>query len=213
MEIRCPSRETIFRQLSLISNLLIAGMELGALILCFIFEWPSTFKYYTTISNVFAGISCFLLAVYQFINYKTNKELPHFIIIFKYISACMLSVTFLVVLFVLVPASGDVNEMIRLLFSPKLCPILCIISFVLFENEYIIKKKYILYSLIPTFLYAIIFIFLNAFNIVNGPYFFLKVNNQPIYMSIIWFVAIMSLAAGISSLLWFLNKRRNICKS
>lgn len=207
------------KQLSLISNLLIAGMELGALILCFIFEWPSTFKYYTTISNVFAGISCLLLAVYQIINYKTNKEIPHFIIIFKYISACMLSVTFLVVLFVLVPASGDVNEMIRLLFSPKLlfhhtlCPILCIISFALFENEYKIQKKYILYSLIPTFLYAIIFIFLNAFNIVNGPYFFLKVNKQPIYMSIIWFFAIMSLAAGISSLLWFLNKRGNICKS
>ena len=207
------------KQLSLISNLLIAGMELGALLLCFIFEWPNTFKYYTTISNVFAGISCFLLALYQIINYKTSKEIPYFIIIFKYISTCMLSVTFLVVLFVLVPASGDVNEMIRLLFSPKLlfhhtlCPILCIISFVLFENEYKIKKKYILYSLIPTFLYAIIFIFLNAFNIVNGPYFFLKVNNQPIYMSIIWFFAIMSLAAGISSLLWFLNKRGNICKS
>lgn len=206
------------KQFSLISNLLIAGMELGALLLCFIFEWPRTFKYYTTISNVFAGISCFLLALYQIINYKTGKEIPYFAIIFKYISACMLSVTFLVVLFVLVPASGDVNEMIRLLFSPKLlfhhtlCPILCIISFVLFENEYKIKKKYILYSLIPTFLYAIIFIFLNAFNIVNGPYFFLKVNNQPIYMSIIWFFAIMSLAAGISSLLWFLNKRGNICK-
>lgn len=206
------------KQFSLISNLLIAGMELGALLLCFIFEWPRTFKYYTTISNVFAGISCFLLALYQIINYKTGKEIPYFAIIFKYISACMLSVTFLVVLFVLVPASGDVNEMIRLLFSPKLlfhhtlCPILCIISFVFFENEYKIKKKYILYSLIPTFLYAIIFIFLNAFNIVNGPYFFLKVNNQPIYMSIIWFFAIMSLAAGISSLLWFLNKRGNICK-
>lgn len=206
------------KQLSLISNLLIVGMELGALLLCFIFEWPRTFKYYTTISNVFAGISCFLLALYQIINYKTGKEIPYFAIIFKYISACMLSVTFLVVLFVLVPASGDVNEMIRLLFSPKLlfhhtlCPILCIISFVFFENEYKIKKKYILYSLIPTFLYAIIFIFLNAFNIVNGPYFFLKVNNQPIYMSIIWFFAIMSLAAGISSLLWFLNKRGNICK-
>lgn len=206
------------KQFSLISNLLIAGMELGALLLCFIFEWPRTFKYYTTISNVFAGISCFLLALYQIINYKTGKEIPYFAIIFKYISACMLSVTFLVVLFVLVPASGDVNEMIRLLFSPKLlfhhtlCPILCIISFVLFENEYKIKKKYILYSLIPTFLYAIIFIFLNAFNIVNGPYFFLKINNQPIYMSIIWFFAIMSLAAGISSLLWFLNKRGNICK-
>lgn len=207
------------KQFSLISNLLIAGMELGALLLCFIFEWPRTFKYYTTISNVFAGISCILLALYQIINYKTGKEIPYFAIIFKYISACMLSVTFLVVLFVLVPASGDVNEMIRLLFSPKLlfhhtlCPILCIISFVFFENEYKIKKKYILYSLIPTFLYAIIFIFLNAFNIVNGPYFFLKVNNQPIYMSIIWFFAIMSLAAGISSLLWFLNKRGNICKS
>lgn len=207
------------KQLSLISNLLIVGMELGALLLCFIFEWPSTFKYYTTISNVLAGISCFLLALYQIINYKNSKEISYFVIIFKYISACMLSVTFLVVLFVLVPASGDVNEMIRLLFSPKLlfhhtlCPILCIISFVLFENEYKIKKKYILYSLIPTFLYAIIFIFLNAFNIVNGPYFFLKVNNQPIYMSIIWFFAIMSLAAGISSLLWFLNKRGNICKS
>lgn len=207
------------KQFSLISNLLIAGMELGALLLCFIFEWPSTFKYYTTISNVFAGISCFLLVLYQIINYKNSKEIPYFVIIFKYISACMLSVTFLVVLFVLIPASGDINEMIRLLFSPKLlfhhtlCPILCIISFVFFENEYKIEKKYIFYSLIPTLLYAIIFIFLNAFNIVSGPYFFLKVNNQPIYMSIIWFVAIMSGAYGISTLLWFLNKRGNICKS
>lgn len=204
---------------SLISNLLIAGMELGALILCFIFEWLNTFKYYTTISNVFAGISCFLLALYQIINYKTGKEIPYFIIIFKYISACMLSVTFLVVLFVLIPASGDINEMIRLLFSPKLlfhhtlCPVLCIISFVFFENEYKIGKKFIFYSLIPTLLYAIIFIFLNAFNIVSGPYFFLKVNNQPIYMSIIWFIVIMSGAYGISTLLWFLNKRGNICKS
>ena len=207
------------KQFSLISNLLIASMELGALLLCFIFEWPSTFKYYTTISNGLAGISCFLLALYQIINYKTSKEIPYFVIIFKYISACMLSVTFLVVLFVLIPASGDINEMIRLLFSPKLlfhhtlCPILCIISFVFFENEYKIEKKSIFYSLIPTFLYAIIFIFLNAFNIVSGPYFFLKVNNQPIYMSIIWFVAIMSGAYGISTLLWFLNKRGNICKS
>ena len=207
------------KQFSLISNLLIAVMELGALLLCFIFEWPSTFKYYTTISNVLAGISCFLLALYQIINYKTSKEIPYFVIIFKYISACMLSVTFLVVLFVLIPASGDINEMIRLLFSPKLlfhhtlCPILCIISFVFFENEYKIEKKSIFYSLIPTLLYAIIFIFLNAFNIVSGPYFFLKVNNQPIYMSIIWFVVIMSGAYGISTLLWFLNKRGNICKS
>lgn len=62
------------KQLSLISNLLIVGMELGALILCFIFEWPSTFKYYTTISNVFAGISCFLLAVYQIIIIKLIKK-------------------------------------------------------------------------------------------------------------------------------------------
>ena len=99
------------------------------------------------------------------------------------------------------------------LFHHTLCPILCIISFVFFENEYKIGKKFIFYSLIPTLLYAIIFIFLNAFNVVNGPYFFLKVNNQPIYMSIIWFVAIMSGAYGISTLLWFLNKRGNICKS
>jgi hypothetical protein len=46
---------------------------------------------------------------------------------------------------------------------------------------------------------------LNYFRVVEGPYPFLKVHNQPWYMSILWFLAISLVAFGIAVLL------RKIC--
>ncbi|MBO7709255.1 MAG: hypothetical protein J6S83_02220, partial [Lachnospiraceae bacterium] len=42
---------------------------------------------------------------------------------------------------------------------------------------------------------------LNYFRVVEGPYPFLKVHNQPWYMSILWFFAISLVAFGIAVLL------------
>lgn len=198
--------------LSVLSNLLVFVMEIFAFILCIVYEGPRTFIFYTTDSNVLAGIICGVLLFFQILKIKTGKEIPYLVKLLKYIATCLLTVTFLTVLFILIPASGNTNEMIRLLFSPKLlfhhtlCPIICIVSFIFFEKDFALDKKVIIYSLIPTLIYALILIILNVLKIVEGPYFFLRVYEQPLGMSILWLFVMMLISIIISFLLWLFNR-------
>lgn len=54
-------------------------------------------------------------------------------------------------------------------------------------------KKLKRLAIIPTILYAVVLIILNAVGAVVGPYPFLMVRNQPIWASILWFVLIVGM--------------------
>ena len=131
---------------------------------------------------------------------------------FKYMAAAVLSVTFIVVLAVLSPMRGEgINGWFYMLFNKDstflhtLCPILTILSFVLFEKKPHLDAKSAFTAIIPTFIYAIVLIILNILGVVDGPYPFLRVMNQPVYMSFVWFIVIVGGAFFLALLLQKLN--------
>ena len=64
-----------------------------------------------------------------------------------------------------------------------------------------VEKRDSRLAMIPTAIYMLVMVPLNYFRVVEGPYPFLKVHNQPWYMSILWFFAISLVAFGIAVLL------------
>ena len=130
----------------------------------------------------------------------------------RVLAAGLLSVTFIVVLAVLSPMRGDgINGWLYMLFNKDftflhtLCPILTILSFVLFEKEPHLNTKSAFTATIPTLVYAILLIILNIVGAVDGPYPFLRVMNQPLYMSFVWFIVIVGGAFFLALLLQKLN--------
>ncbi len=64
-----------------------------------------------------------------------------------------------------------------------------------------VEKRDSLLALIPTGLYALVMVPLNVFRVYDGPYPFLRVHNQPWYMSILWMAAIFLVAFGAAAAL------------
>lgn len=184
-------------------------------------------EYYTQLSNYFALISATIYTIYLYKNIKAktiennnNKEIkdttiPKWVSILKYSSTLSLLVTFLVVVFILTPMFGLKSFSWMLLQGTNLyfhtiCPILTFISFIFFEKHNIKGLRDNIRAMYFTMIYATLFIILNILRVVKGPYPFLMVYEQPVYMSIIWFILIVGGAFALSMLImWIKNKQEN----
>lgn len=164
-------------------------------------------SYYTVESNLFISLACMLDLVYQISVFKQKERSP-WIKDMKYLATCCMTITFMVVLFILAPAGG-IPEYIRMFFEGPLkyqhtlCPILAVFSFFVvdaYQND--LKKNKILLSLTPTVLYAVISTSLNIAKIMYGPYAFLHVYEQSIGMSVFYVVLILGIAYAIGFFLW-----------
>lgn len=193
-------------------NLAIIACEIAAIIIVFLKIDYYPLEYYTEDSNLFALVACAVMAGFQVRYLKSGKEIPHSVQMFKYMAAAVLSVTFIVVIAVLSPMRGEgINGWFYMLFNKDftflhtLCPILTILSFVLFEKEPYLDTKSAFTATIPTLIYAIVLVFLNTIRAFTGPYPFLLVHNQPVYMSVIWFIVIVGGAFFLALLLQKLN--------
>ena len=122
-----------------------------------------------------------------------------------------MTVTFIVVVFILTPYYGkDIIIWIFFLesnlFYHTLCPIITFISFMFFESHKIKGIKDNFRAIYFTIAYAIVFITLNILKVYEGPYPFLMVYKQPVYMSIIWFILIVGGAFRIGKgIMWIKN--------
>ena len=164
-------------------------------------------SYYTVESNLFISLACILDMIYQIRVFK-QKEGQAWIKDVKYLATCCMTITFMVVLFVLAPAGG-IPEYIRMFFEGPLkyqhtlCPILAVFSFFVidtYQND--LKKKRILLSLTPTVLYAVVSTSLNIAKVMYGPYMFLHVYEQSIGMSVFYVALILGMAYVIGYFLW-----------
>lgn len=212
-------------KLALLFNIVIVILEVLALVL-YGFE-PSQFHYYTVDSNLLTLVASLIYVVCILIK-KDNQEVPYFSILLRYLATSCLTLTFIVVLTIL-PLMGGVADSTgsldisnygtnliaylthnNFLYHHLLCPILSIVSFSLFEGDRRLnKKKTIWLALLPTAIYAIVLVVLNLISEVSGPYPFLKVNQQPIYMSIIWFVVIFGINYLFARLLLLQNQKHS----
>lgn len=141
-------------------------------------------QYYTNDSNLLALITSFLFIIY----FKKEKK---WINDLRFITTCCLTITFLVVLFILTPMYNFNYKFLmftkEMFIFHTLCPIISFISYTFYEKKS--SKSHL--GLLTTAIYALILISLNILKVIEGPYPFLKVYKQSIISSIIWFIIII----------------------
>lgn len=188
------------KKLALIINIAIVLLELFAFGRSLFVDHSVAMEYYTNDSNLIALISSLLFVIF----YKKDRE---FIKDIRFITTCCLTVTFLVVIFILCPMYNFNYKL--LMFTDNffifhtLVPILSIISYIVLEDRS--KKNYL--SLAFTLVYSVIIITLNILKVVDGPYPFLRINNQSILTTILWGLLIICGNYFIGLLLNYLNKK------
>jgi len=165
----------------------------------------SCLQYYTNLSNLLQMVSSIVyLLIYQMKLYRYVR----LSLLLRYAATVSLLVTFLTVVFVLIPSASPkgspegtrqakAKEMLfegPAFYLHFLCPILSFLSFVLFEDSGEEAERLhmddVLWAASPTFAYAVIFSILNLLKKVKGPYVFLHVYEQPWYISVMWMLVI-----------------------
>ncbi|MBP3765861.1 MAG: hypothetical protein J6G98_01595 [Bacilli bacterium] len=195
------------KKASLLFNVLIVLFEIIGIIETLKINNKISFEYYTEDSNILALISSTLFVIYLI----RNKKIPRWLQIFKYATTICLSITFIVVLFVLGPMYNFNYSFLlfdrALFFQHLVCPILCFITFILFDyiKPLDIVDNFI--GLIFTLIYSLILIILNLLEVVTGPYPFLMVKEQSISMSIAWSISLFVLSYMIALSLRVLIKK------
>lgn len=165
--------------------------------------------YYTQLSNLLALFVSFAYVLEAVPRLKKGKTAPSACLrVLSYAAVCVLTVTMLVVIFILSPmqvAGGFVPLMFSgpMLYMHFLCPVIALISFLLFEKEPPLTKKHLFLALLPTLLYAAAVIPLNILRVLRGPYPFLYVYEQPVYMSVLWSILVLG---GAFLIAWLLKK-------
>lgn len=170
-------------KLALGSNILL--IVLAGLGLYFSIVDKNAFLYYSDNAGMFALSSSIIYVIIVL-----AKKEPNFLCLaLRYVSTACLVLT-LVGTFYVATTTGEnyLDSFIKgsHLFNNLLCPIVSFVSFTMFEGDRRLnKKKTIWYALIPTVIYGIIMLVCNVSNTFTGPYSFMMVNDNPVYITVI----------------------------
>ncbi len=154
--------------------------------------------YFTNWSNILAAVAafCSLYCVFKGI------RLPKSAAVLKLASLTMLTVTFLVVVFVLGPTKGweILFDIGGLLFLHLIVPILSVIDYLFNADMDPPEKNDVLLSVVPMLIYALgmVIILLIAGNDDLAPYPFLRIHSQPVFVTLLWFAAIGAIGFAVS---------------
>ena len=188
------------RKIALIINIIIIIAEIIGLSNHIIVDHTLAIQYYTIDSNLLVLVSSILFIIF----YKKNINLVKDI---RFLATGLLTVTFLVVIFILCPMQNFNYKL--LMFTDyyfvfhTLVPILSIISYICYEDKS--NKNYL--CLIYTIIYGIVLVSLNILNIIEGPYPFLMIKNQKVIVTIIWSILLIGGSHIISLTLNRLNTK------
>lgn len=203
------------QRIAIILNLIIIVMELISATMSWNEHGMGMFQFYTEDSNFFLLLSSLLITVFEIKSLWTGVfKMPVWVKTIKYMAVCCVTVTFVVVVCILAPLIGGLAGYQLMLFSHSmlfhhlLCPVAAFVSFVYFEREPGLKRRAALYALAPTVLYAVVAITLNIIRVMDGPYPFLKVYEQTIWISVFWCVVILGGAYLFALLIWRLNRKK-----
>ena len=196
---------TKHNKLALGSNILL--IVLAGLGLYFSIVDKNAFLYYSDNAGMFALSSSIIYVIVVL-----TKKQPNFLsLALRYVSTTCLVLT-LVGTFYVATTTGEnyLDSFIKgsHLFNNLLCPIVSSISFTMFEGDRRLnKKKTIWYALIPTVIYGIIMLVCNVSNTFTGPYPFMMINDNPVYITVIVFVVTIILNYVIGRFLLLSNQK------
>lgn len=169
----------------------------------------SVFKYFTFQSNIFMGVVAFIYAYYQWLVLKKKiNKIPHVLLVFNHVGVTAVSLTFLVVLVFLGPGYGyDKMYNKANLFFHALVPIFAIVNYLVFEKEAEIKFRETVFSMIPSFLYGVVYFIVvasqNAYgNLEIDFYGFGK--DGPL-IGVFNFLAIVAISYALGLFLYYIN--------
>lgn len=192
-------------KLALGSNILL--IVLAGLGLYFSIVDKNAFLYYSDNAGMFALSSSIIYVIVVL----TKKE-PNFLsLALRYVSTTCLVLT-LVGTFYVATTTGEnyLDSFIKgsHLFNNLLCPIVSFVSFTMFEGDRRLnKKKTIWYALIPTVIYGIIMLVCNVTNTFTGPYPFMMINDNPVYVTVVVFIVTIILNYVIGRFLLLSNQK------
>ena len=181
--------------MAIAANLLVIALEaVGLYISASAKKWR-ILAFYTQLSNL-----CALLSSAVFLCAQGSAAATAL----RYLSSCMLTMTFLITTLVLVPMGGGAK---RLLLSGNgpyhhvLCPILSVASYLAWEPR-IADPRLIALPGFLTLAYGGVMLYLNAARIYDGPYPFFRVYNQSRAATALWMAALLALISGIGYALY-----------
>lgn len=128
------------------------------------------FKHYTELSNLFMGICALVYAINLWNSVKRKNEIPKSLKIIKLLCTTGVTLTFLTVVFYLVPLMGSKWLLLftgSQLFFHLIIPVLSIITIIFFEDNKV-DSKYTWYNLIPVILYGIFYMIVALTHQVDG---------------------------------------------
>ena len=147
-----------------------------------------TFAFYTQLSNMMTALSAALLLV---------LGEPYGVTILRYISTCMLVMTFFVTTCVLIPMGGDAKKLLwsgNGIYHHVLCPVISTVSYVFFENH----SGMVWLPVALTLAYGLIMLWLNWIRKVDGPYPFFRVHEQSASATVLWMAVLTAAMTAIS---------------
>lgn len=122
-----------------------------------------------------------------------------FVIGFRYLSVCMLIMTFLVTVFILVPTMKNTKLLLWSrsgFFLHIVGPFANTAAYFLLEAHAV--KWMILIPPVLTLIYGLIMIYYNYKRVIEGPYPFFKVYEQGTFMTIVWVIILLAVIGVIA---------------
>lgn len=123
------------------------------------------FKAFTVDSNDLTAIASLIMFVYFVISLvKKEDKIPYWAVLFQYISAVAVGLTFITTATFLAPTQVSIGNSYWLYFSGDmfflhfLTPVLAIATYIVGPAEYTFKRKENFLGLIPLTLYAIVYV-------------------------------------------------------
>lgn len=171
----------------------------------------ATLRFYTQSSNLWALMGCSLCAIAEIMCLANGQALPDWTRLIRFVFTACLMVTMIVAACILAPMDKNATFhqfMLEghLLYLHTVCPLMMLLSCLLHAGAPL-NARHALIAIIPTAIYAAILLTLNIRRIYSGPYFFFKVYEQPIYMSILWCIVILG---GNFLIAWLLTRAQGV---
>lgn len=176
------------KKIALTLNYLLIIFEVLGFIIAYKTGEELTPALYTEDSNLI----CLLASIMYVIYYYRGKASNKIINLFRFTTTLNLLLTFFVTLFILSNEIGLYEMMIKneFIFFHTLCPIISFVSYLFFEKYRTTKNDIMFKGTIFTIFYSVVVYLLNILKVLNGPYTFLKVYEQPIAQTVITFIGI-----------------------
>ncbi len=160
--------------------------------------------FYTQLSNIVALISSLLLVIFG---------QGYVVGILRLLSVSMLTMTFFVTAFILVPMSGKLKEFMFSgsgLYHHLIIPVLSVLSYRSAEDR--VSMGWIVLPVIVTLIYGIVMVCLNSAEKVDGPYPFFQIKRIGAKATVLWMAVLLAVVGILSAAVGYKRPARTDIK-